>query len=975
MSLVQESNVDVMSAKGFGGLRSKSLRTALLSTIALIPVMYATAVKAAAPAPAQGAAVEEVVVTGTRIVREGYEAPTPLTVIGAAALETSADANIARTLFQMPVFAGTGIGGPNSTSLTNGGNGSDNANMRNLGPERTLVLMDGNRVVGSSASGQLVDTGGIPSQLVQRVDVVTGGGSAVYGSDAVAGVVNFILDREFTGIKGDVSGGITNYGDGANYTVKLSGGFAFGGGRGHVLLSGGSQYNAGGRGDEGRTWAHESNYLVVNPAWNATTNPTVPQYLRLDHVGVINQTLGGAVLSGPLKGTAFGQGGVPFTINTGTLQSSNQFQGGDWQIADARVLSDVLGWEKRQDAFLRLSYDVTDNISAYVTSFWTRNHTKSIVSTTYTSTAASAPTIKRDNAFLPASVLARMIAANVTSFQVGGINPDLQVIPDFNRMTQQNTVGLEGKFDAFGSNWKWDAHGTYGISNISQDNKGVWETQLWLNATDAVVNPATGTVVCRVKLTDPSSLCQPWNPLGQGVNIGNDAGRKYIMGQPIHANNKIELGDFAANISGDTFSLPAGPVSLAVGIEHRIDTTHDHPNPDAIALLYLKGNPAFIDAKQSVTEGSAETVVPLFKDMPFAVNWDLNAAVRATKYSLAGYVTTWKAGTTYSPIDDIKFRITRSRDIRAPNLYDLFLSGTNTISPIDDPFTKQRVFYRGFATGNVNLKPEKADTTGIGVVLSPSFLDGFTASVDYWNVSIKGAINSPSAASILNSCYDGSHPEFCAAITRVAPVAPATIGQLDVIKSIPFNIGLQEMRGVDVESSYRFALSDFSPLEGDVSLHGNATFYLRNIIKDGIGVNNNAVGVNNNAGVPNWRLNVTANYTLDPISVQLTGRAVGKGKVSSAYVQCTSACPPSVNGAQTLDNNSLPAAFYLDANVQYKFEIGGADTTAYFSARNIFNKDGVPIPTSAIYVNAGISGASIYDVAGTVFRAGLRFKL
>ena len=945
-----------------------------MSAIALTPAMYWNAAKAAAPAAAQGAGVEEIIVTGTRIVREGYAAPTPLTVIGAAALDTSADTNIAKTLFQMPVFAGAGIGGPNSTSLTAGGNGSDYANMRNLGPERTLVLMDGNRVVGSSASGQLVDIGGIPSQLVQRVDVVTGGGSAVYGSDAVAGVVNFILDRDFTGVKGDVSAGMTNYGDGKNETVKLSAGFGFGGGRGHVLLSAGMHYDGGGHGDQGREWAHQSNYIVANPAYTAANG--LPQFLNLNHVGVINQTYGGAVLSGPLKGLAFGSGGTPFIINTGTLQSSNQFQGGDWQISDARVLSDLLGWENRQDAFLRVSYDVTDNISAYVTSFYTRNHTKSVVSTTYTSAAASAPTIKLDNAFLPASVRARMVAANVTSFQVGSVNPDLQVTPDFDRRTQQTTLGLEGRFDAFGTNWKWDAHGTYGISLISQNNRGVWETQLWLNATDAVVDPRTGGIVCRVKLTNPNDPCQPWNPMGVGVNEGNDQGRKYIYGQPLHANNRIELGDFAANISGDVFALPAGPVSVAVGIEHRIDTTHDHPNPDAIALLYLKGNPAFIDAKQSVTEGSAETVVPLFKDQPFAVNWDLNAAVRATKYSLAGSVTTWKVGTTYSPIDDIRFRITRSRDIRAPTLYDLFLSGTNTISPIDDPFTGQRVFYRGFATGNLNLKPEKADTTGIGVVLQPRFLDGFTASVDYWNVSIKGAITTPAAASILNACFDKSHPEFCSAVVRFTPTTPGGVGVLDQIKSIPFNIGLQEMRGIDVESSYRFGMSQLvSNWGGDFSLHGNATFYLRNIIKDGIGANNDAVGVNNNAGVPNWKLNLVASYELDPVTVQLTGRAVGKGKISGAYVQCTSACPASVNGAQTLDNNGLPAAFYLDANLQYRFEVGGADTTAYFSARNIFNKDGVPIPTSAIYVNAGVTGASNYDVAGTVFRAGLRFKL
>ena len=976
MLRLQKLNSAGASAKVIGGL---SLRTVLLSTIALTPAMYANVAKAAAPAAPQPAAVEEVVVTGTRIVREGYEAPTPLSVIDASALDNRSDPNLAKLLTQMPAFSGAGLSQSNPQALSPGTAGIDQVNLRNLGTARTLVLLDGQRTVGSAPSGQGVDISSFPQQLVARVDVVTGGASAVYGSDAVAGVVNFILDKKFTGVRGDISGGITNYGDAQTFSLKLSAGFGFAGDRGHVLLSGNEEYNGGSHGDGGRKWDRNNWQVVPNPTYTATNGQ--PAFYQMSHVGLNNETLGGVVVAGPLKGLAFGENGTPYILNQGNFQSGNQFTGGDWQSTDARILTDLIQKEKKQNVFVRVGYDVTDNINAYVQSFWTRSFVTGFSGLDYTVTPASEPVIKVDNAFLPASVKAAMIAKGVTQFQTGSWNLDVGPVYTVDTRTLlQNNVGLDGNFDAFNSNWKWDLHGSYGIALPTVNITNVFVSSNFALATDAVVDPSTGATVCRIKLTDPKNPCQPWNPLGIGVNANNKVGLEYIMGTSkdlgngqilaTTSHNKVESGDFAGSLSGEPFSLPAGPVSLALSLEHRIDTVHDVPDLISQAVGHIKGNPPFLSGKVTVTEGAAETVVPLFKDVPFAVNWDVNAAVRGTNYSQSGYVTTWKVGTTYAPIDDIKFRGTRSSDIRAPNIQELFNPVTSGFGNVQDPFTNTRPIYKIYQTGNIDLKPETATTTGIGVVLTPRFLDGFTGSVDYWDVNVKGGIQSVSAQSVVNTCYDKTHPELCANIVRVN-------GVIDLIKTGQQNVGLQDTRGLDVEASYRFNLANMlSGLDGDVALHSNATFYLRNFQQDKIAPDSNFIGINNgSSGPPSWKVVVSANYQLDPFTVILTGRAISAGKLSGSYLECSSACPASTTALQTIDNNHLPGKIYIDTNFQYAFEVGGAQTTAYFSARNIFNESPPAIATTNVYTNAAAPVAGLYDVNGTVFRAGLRFKL
>ena len=785
----------------------------------------ASAAQAQKPQAATDAAstVEEVVVTGSRIVREGYEAPTPLTVVGVEQMQNAADVSLMNYLVSMPALTGSATSTSSTTSLAGGQAGLQTLNLRSLGTNRVLVLLDGQRTVASGTLGQ-VDVGSFPQQLVSRVDIVTGGASAVYGSDAVAGVVNFVLDHQYTGMKGELSAGVTNYGDDKNYKIALSAGFGFADNRGHVLLSGEHLHNAGVKGDGGRKWNSDGWYQIVNPAYNATTNNSVPQNIFINHVSVAVLTPGGLITGGPLKGTAFGPGGVPFKYNYGTLFSNPYMQGGDWEVSSFHNYNDLDMSQTTDSLFTRVGYDITENINAFVQWGWTQAKIYDDIAPSWVF-GTSGYTVKVDNAYLPASVRAAAIANGVTQFPIGTLNADSfqQLDNSGSRITNRVHAGLEGKFDAFDTDWKWTATYADGATHLSFGSDASLVKTSYSNAIDAVVNPATGQIVCRIALTNPATPCRPWNIIGTGVNTGNQAGWNYInnngLGSLQHGTVKQQTE--AASINGNPFSIWAGPVSLAISFEHRHDEVH--VTSDAASLLpgggHILGNVPALDGENSVTEGALETVIPLAKGESWAQAWDLNLAARFTSYQNSGFVTTYKIGSTYTPIDDIKFRFTRSRDIRAPNIQELYLPiNTGSAQPqiIDRflPGSPQYALGTSNTIGNSALMPEKADTTGIGVVLSPTFLEGFTASVDYWNVDIGGAIYPLATQQIIDLCYYKQNTAVCPNILR-----NATTGNIQQISSYSINVASQDTRGLDVEASYRTPVSSLiSSWNGNLTL-------------------------------------------------------------------------------------------------------------------------------------------------------------
>ncbi len=949
-----------------------------LALAAFVAPYAARAAEATPPAQNQSAQseLEEIVITGSRIIREGYEAPTPLSVIDTATLERAPAANIAEYVNTLPVFAGSQQPNTAQNSISAGNAGINTLNLRGIGGARTLVLLDGQRSVGSILSGG-VDINAFPQQLVSRVEVVTGGASAVYGSDAVGGVANFILDKAYTGVKGEVSGGITSYGDDQNTKVAVAAGFPFANDRGHMLLSGENVYQKGIiKGANGRDWDKTLTVNMLNPNYTATNGQ--PFRLILPNAGFSNSMPGGLITAGPLKGTAFGQNGIPFNYRYGAIVSNPFMVGGDapLSIIARDQVSSLAPGQKRSNIFIRADYDVTDSVNVFAQISWNGSRTFSQCCPQFqTGNAAGSgavPFIKADNAFIPASVRASMIALGVTQFAMGSMQQDLGAFGSNNeRNVNRNVIGASGKFDAFGSSWGWDAYFQNGYSRNSVNITNVVHNANYRQAIDAVFQPGTGKIVCRSTLTNPNDGCVPYNIMGIGVN--DAAAINYIRPaigsyQYSHLTQNV----WAASANGEPFDVWAGPVSVAVSAEHRDEKVKNITDSVSQSILvtglagWFAGNYLPINGGFNVSEAAVETVIPLAKGTAWADTWDLSAAARFTHYSSSGNVVTWKVGSTYSPVPDVKLRVTRSRDIRAPNMQELFAAGTSSQGEVFDPFTNTLPVIRGFASGNINLTPEKADTTGIGVVLQPSFIPGLSASVDWWNIDIADAIANVGTSSVVRLCFEGN-TQFCPNITRVN-------GIITIVKTAPFNFASSVTKGIDFEGSYRFALDDLvSGWLGNLALHGNATRYIKDYSNDGITTPTESSGQNGGGNPPEWRYSISAVYDADPVSVSLTARAISAGRYNNSYIECTSGCPTSTIANQTINDNDIPGRFWMDASMSYKFLIGeDVEGDAFLNIRNLGNIDPPKLYT-IYYLNN--TNQQAYDAMGRVFRVGVRFKM
>ncbi len=486
---------------------------------------HAQDVPAEAPADAAPVSEGDIIVTGSRIVRDGYEAPTPTTVIGAERLATAANSNLAQFVTTLPAFVGSGNSRSTLAAGAAGTTGINSINLRGLGANRTLVLFDGHRMAPAHPNGD-IDINGIPQQLVSRIDVVTGGVSAVYGSDAVAGVVNFIMDRKFTGLKGELSGGLTTYGDGKNYKGAITAGVPFGEGRGHLLLSGELVYDEGIAGGGKRRWTHDSAQNFANPAYTPTNGQ--PQFLILENTGYTNAAPGGIIVSGPLRGTQFGAGGTPFQRVYGDIVGDVFMRGGDWEANSVRTLGSIAPSEQRQSAFGRLSYDLSDGFNVYAQASWNRTETFADVIAAFMLNTAG-PLINIRNPFIPASVRAEMVRNNLTSIRVGTLNADSGPIEQSTLRTARSfEFGANGKFPMLGSEWRWDAYAQFGRSDVTLVSPRNILRANYALAVDAVVNPANGQIVCFSTLTNPGNGCAPWNPMGVGVNQVGGAAWNFI---------------------------------------------------------------------------------------------------------------------------------------------------------------------------------------------------------------------------------------------------------------------------------------------------------------------------------------------------------------------------------------------------------------------------------------------------------------
>lgn len=910
-----------------------------------------------------GQTIEEIQVTGSRISRrDGYSSPTPLTVVTGEALRDSADTSILTHLLTMPAVSGARTTSAQSGLFGQGMAGVEVMNLRSMGQNRTLVLLDGARVTPAHYLGY-TDIGAIPSNLISRVDIVTGGASAVYGSDAVAGVVNFVLNKDFTGFKTEISSGFNSSGDDKNEKVTLTAGFPFANERGHVLLSGETYNTDGIDGDGGRGW--NSTGWILSPNPGSTPTNGLPQFRFAPNTAIATASAGGLIVGGPLKGTAFGHGGTPYQFGYG--ETAGAFMtGGDWQENNIRTLNDMKPGQSSQNVFSRASYDLADNFTVYGQWSWASTKIDGTFTPMILLGTSTGYVVQRDNAFLPASIGTAMDANNISSFPIGSWNQDMGLMDNLSRrITSEAVLGANGMFELADKEWEWNVRYTSGATDLSLRNTSV-VLDRYRQTIDAVVDPANGQVVCRSVLQGASNGCRPWNPFGIGVNDGNEAAHKWMVGNDGFAtqDGTVELESYSATITGDPFSLWAGPVSMALSAEQRTDSSDVVVDGFSATSKRPLGNYSALNGESSVKEAAIEVIVPLAVDQSWARSLDLSLAVRGTDYEHSGQVTTWKVGSTYAINDSIKLRATLSRDIRAPNLFELFSPGQAGCgsSVIFDQFRGEQAPQAlcVLTSGNPDLTPEIGKTLGLGFVITPTIVPELTVSVDYWRIEMEDAIESISSQQVVNSCFDQSQAANCKNIIR----NPNT-GTIDRILNNPINLSSKEVEGIDAEASYS--------LSENLSLHGNVSFYLKDYQDTVFVAPTDSVGQNSGFGVPDWKANITGTYSSGPLSGSLTVRAVSKGTILNSYIECTSGCPAPTTTNQTINNNEIAGRVYMDSNLSYQFGIGNSEGEVFVAVRNMLDRDPPPISSTYSYYMGLFS--SNYDFFGRTFRVGVRFSL
>jgi len=770
----------------------------------------ATAAQAQEARPTQGSEVESVVVTATRIQSSGFTAPTPVTVATAQQLSQTTPSNIPEALNKLPIFAG-------STTTANSGTGPANIytgnflNLRSMGSIRTLILLDGRRVPATATSGA-VDTNTLPQMLVQRVDVVTGGASAVYGSDAVTGVVNFVLDTRFKGFKANVQTGISDRGDAPASKFGFAGGTSLFGGRGHFIFSAEHYQSAGIKRNEDR---EASASINVYQGAGTAQNP----YSLMPNARISTMGFGGLVTSGPFTGQQFVNGVLrPFNPGTSTRTAGLSAGGDGAYLYDSPVRPPL----RYDQVFGRFEYDLSDNVSGFMQLSWSESGNSNYHQA---ATPGSTFTIFSGNPFLPADAQAALTAGGAASFTMNRYMRDLSLRSTLNQLVSSLgfTTGLKGKvFD----NFNWEAYYTHGEVRVRsrRENNTYWPK--FYAALDAVRDPS-GKIVCRVDLTNPGLYpgCKPINMFGE-LNQSAEA-LDYVQDTTwFSVLNKME--NFAASVSGDVWQGWAGPLSVAANFEYRQQSMqqastanpNDPINLTGIRIGALPRSTWIFDllapqaGQNSVWEVSGEAALPLLVDKTFIKRFDVTGALRYTQYSSSGPATTWKVGLNYVPFDDLRLRYTESRDIRAPTLADLYSGDTVSGVALNDPHTGRtgNTLLRG--GGNSGLVPEVSRMRTVGAVYRPSWFSGFQMSVDYFNIKIKNgiAIISGSSVDVLRECENsGGTSPLCALIVRPLPFSDRSAANFPTgLRNTRLNVAEENTHGFDMEVGYRFALHDLN---------------------------------------------------------------------------------------------------------------------------------------------------------------------
>jgi outer membrane receptor protein involved in Fe transport len=946
---------------------------ALFASVSALSFAAQANAQSAPPAPpADNTAVNEIVVTGSRVIANGNNSPTPVTVMSTQQLMAVQPTTVADGLNNLPAFVGSRT--QTTTQGNSGGNtGANYLSLRNLGDTRTLILYDGHRVAPTSTAGN-VDVNQIPQLLLQRVDVVTGGASAVYGSDAVSGVVNFVTDTKFNGFKANARTGISQYGDDRTFDGSFAVGKSILGGKGHVEFSYEYLNDPGIFNKNNRPWFQK----VIGMAGQGTTQ--FP-YVLTQNERLSNTSFGGVITSGPFNGAQFAQNGVlsPFVNGQAIPGVTGIQQGGDGGYYYTASLKAML---QSHQVFARGDYDFSDTIHGWVQAVGTLNHTSNLHQFNEVRGTTNFGVLGYNNAFLQGVTYngqplynAGCVSGSACTFNYGKM---ITLAPTFQPESHESNYMVLGGLDGSIANYKWNVGYThsYGVqqtSNLANLNSG-----RLLAAEDAVM--ANGQIVCHAALVNPAySNCKPLNLFGPTSE--SQAAINYILAvTTYYARNQFD--DASGSFSGAPFSTWAGPVNMAVSAEWRNTRYNltsnaqpsDHPDCYGIEWNCTATSPLWVSnvvanrspVHQSVWEVAYETDIPLIKDMPFVQSFNLNGAVRYTDYSNSGGVDTWKIGVDWHVNDELTLRATRSRDIRAPNLNDLFAPVGVSPNGYTDVHTgiQQQAFV--YSQGNANLKPEDADTTTAGLVYKPHFIPRFSLAVDGYRITLNNAISSVSGTNkaVQQLCEaSGGTSIYCSLFDRPLPFSNTTAANFPTaVYTKSLNIASIDTYGMDFEANYAARIFDHGSTWRLLASYQPHLVY--NLGPAGIiDMGDAAYGQGNSD--PSWRITGLVNFDVtDQFKVEIMEQWRNGMKMSGI-------------SSEVYAQKGIGSIAYTALNLTYDMKTEIGQMQFYFNIKNLFNQQPVPY---ANYINGtvpGLQGGFVLgdDPIGRYFTLGVHYRM
>jgi outer membrane receptor protein involved in Fe transport len=974
-----------------------------------------TVVQAAEAQKAQAApaAVQEVVVTGSHLRQNGLQSPVPITAVTATELKAMSPSTLIEGVTKLPQFYNSQT--PNSGNwFTRGGYG--NLDIRGLGINRTLTLLDGRRVISQTAFGG-VDVNMFPQELIKRVETVTGGASAAYGTDAVAGVANFFLDTDLQGLRLTGEGGQTSRGDAGNYLISGAYGMKLGD-KGHILLASEFFKQDGVFNYKGRNWYQ---------AWG--TVPDSTGVLRIvPHVVSKDSTFGGLIFAPgtPLNGLAFKPDGSTYVFQPSALTSGVLGTPPARQSIVGGGSGDDLGGEvatlypnlKRYSTFAYADYELAHNFTVFVQ--YLRGNEDTFATNAPRGSIQGTPTqvtIFSGNPFLPANVQQIMTANNIPSFilrRTGsaediGADISLRDTSVMNSLTSGFKWDIDSGAGPF-NGWQMDGYYQYGHNTRRGYQIGLNLLHMFA-AVDAVKDPS-GNIVCRTTLFSSTySDCQPLDLFGKGA--ASQAAVNYVVGNkpgvpittPLYFAgvgfapgitdtyvsqqakvNTTEMTQHVAewSMNGEVFrGWGAGPITGAFGASFRreeifqfvrdstnqsSDQDHGHPvpcNTDAAAIAAgLRGinqadctNTVGIQySKVSNIFGALETKEAFAEtDIPLLANMPY---ANLLKVDLAGRWADYTgSGSIWAYKGGADWDI--AGGFRLRGTYSRDVRAANLSERFDKTggvaVLAGGITVTTFSGGNPNVKPERADTFTAGAVYQPTFIPGLQMSADWYRIKINDEISLLGAQNVVNGCAQGV-ASLCQLIT-FDPVTHLPI----IVGNIYVNVNQAMVRGVDFEVDYRRNVRIFG---GDESIGARlfGSWLMENSQLIGTIKTDRAgqVGIQQSDGVPyalpSFKGTGSLTYSNGPYSLFLQGRFISSGTFEN-------------NLNVKIESNHVPAVFYTDLRLSYRF--AKFNTELYGTVTNLFDVDPPVTPYYSAFASyAQQYNPSLYDVLGRRFVIG-----